>query len=84
MDRGALRATVHGVTKSRTRLKKLSMHYLINLLRAFSIYLGMHRVPASCVGALSRSAFRSSHTSGPISQNSTWMLFQVKFASSGA
>ena len=26
MDRGAWRATVHGVTKSRTRLKRLCMH----------------------------------------------------------
>ena len=26
MDRGAWRATVHGVTKSRTRLKRLSTH----------------------------------------------------------
>ena len=26
MDRGAWRATVHGVTQSRTRLKRLSMH----------------------------------------------------------
>ena len=26
MDRGAWRATVHGVTKSRTRLKQLSVH----------------------------------------------------------
>ena len=26
MNRGAWRATVHGVTKSRTRLKRLSMH----------------------------------------------------------
>ena len=26
MDRGAWRATVHGVTKSRTQLKQLSMH----------------------------------------------------------
>ena len=26
MDRGAWRATVHSVTKSRTRLKRLSMH----------------------------------------------------------
>ena len=26
MDRGAWRATVHGVAKSRTRLKRLSMH----------------------------------------------------------
>ena len=28
MDRGAWWATVHGVTKSRTRLKRLSMHAL--------------------------------------------------------
>ena len=26
MDRGAWRATVHGVTKSQTRLKRLSTH----------------------------------------------------------
>jgi len=26
MDRGAWRATIHGVTKSQTRLKQLSMH----------------------------------------------------------
>ena len=29
MDRGIWRATVHGVTKSRTRLKQLSMHISI-------------------------------------------------------
>ena len=28
MDRGAWRATVHGVEKSQTRLKRLSMHIL--------------------------------------------------------
>ena len=32
MDRGAWQATVHGVTKSQTRLKRLSMHALENIL----------------------------------------------------
>ena len=32
MDRGAWQATVHGVTKSQTRLKRLSMHALENTL----------------------------------------------------
>ena len=32
MDRGAWWATVHGVTKSRSRLKQLSMHTRIALM----------------------------------------------------
>ena len=43
MDREAWRATVHGVTKSQTRLKRLSTHshshlsvYLLNLYLSFS------------------------------------------------
>ena len=31
MDRGAWRATVHGVTKSQTRLKRLNMHAILNI-----------------------------------------------------
>ena len=34
MDKGAWQATVHGVTKSRTRLKGLSMHTHIVLVLA--------------------------------------------------
>ena len=33
MDRGSWRATAHGVTKSRTRLKQLSMHSRIQIKR---------------------------------------------------
>ena len=32
MDRGAWWATVHGITKSQTRLKRLSTHSISNLL----------------------------------------------------
>ena len=32
VDRGAWRATVHGVAKSRTRLKRLSTHSLVHSL----------------------------------------------------
>ena len=32
MDRGARRATVHGIAKSQTRLKRVSMHHLNQFL----------------------------------------------------
>ena len=32
MDRGAWRATIHGVTKSRTRLKRLNTHALTKIM----------------------------------------------------
>ena len=35
MDGGAWRTTVHGVTKSRTRLKRLSMHTRVSLEMCF-------------------------------------------------
>ena len=37
MNRGAWRATVHRVTKSLTRLKRLSIHSLINLRHDSSV-----------------------------------------------
>ena len=32
MDRGAWRATVHGVSKSQTQMKQLSMHYVVHTI----------------------------------------------------
>ena len=36
MDRGAWRATVHGVTKSRTQPKGLSMHVHMNVIKSYN------------------------------------------------
>ena len=38
MDRGAWRATVHGVTKSRTRLKRMSTVHL-KMVKVVNIYV---------------------------------------------
>ena len=61
MDRGAWRATVHGVTKSQTRLKRLSTHtYTILFARGFlqphSLWLKVHNfgIFRSLVGFQSR------------------------------
>ena len=45
MDRGAWRATIHGVTQSWTRLKRLSMHLALFLQRLAS---AMHPIDSSC------------------------------------
>ena len=44
MDRGTWRATVHSVTKSQTRLKRLSSHSTMPILEiAFLLQLGMRK-----------------------------------------
>ena len=45
LDRGAWRATVHGVAKSQTRLKQLSMHYVPGTI------LGTEDTTGKAVGA---------------------------------
>ena len=43
MDRGAWRATVHGVTNSQTRLKWLSMHTHNSLWKLFVYFINIYR-----------------------------------------
>ena len=53
MDRGAWWATVHGVTKSRTRLQRLSMHTCTFIISVH--FLTTHRYPCAvlCCAVLS-------------------------------
>ena len=58
MDRGAWRATVHGVTKSLTRLKQLSTHILmmceVNLLWGWGFSVVLPHTSESFQGCLNK------------------------------
>ena len=47
-DRGAWRATVHGVTKSQTQLKRLSMHVHTRGIQMLSVITGHHSRRFQC------------------------------------
>ena len=48
MDRGVLWATVHGVTKSQTQLKRLSMHVHTRGIQMLSVITGHHSRRFQC------------------------------------
>ena len=89
MDRGACWATVHGVTKSRTQLKQLSMHALLNVTRglqeprnAFEMLVAQTRgqrshCPSHPRGSWALLTCTSSLTHTPTSSTQGFMRFCV-------
>ena len=63
MDRGAWQATVHGVTKSGTRLKRLSMHaFCILCIFVQYLYFYMYKKEGLCLCLIIQVNFMCSNT----------------------
>jgi len=70
MDRGAWQATVHGVTKSRTRPKRLSMHGRSSAMFLFNRQAaGDQRGKGACLGSQSPS---DAEQDSDLSHDSLW------------